>query len=98
MKTLENGWHIKSEGYMTPEPAYQKLSHKRVADAIECGRAVTFAHVIDGVEDDSEIYVASERADALRNLLYTMMTELRHWEPALYRKYAEKARELEIEV
>ena len=80
MKERENGWNLKASGYMTAEPSYQKIRHKKACDAIELGHAITFVKVADGSVVSKRTYVPESHADVTDGYEAGYMDGLTHYE------------------
>lgn len=54
---LENGWHLRSDGYMTSECSYQRIEAMKGSRALDNGERLAFVKLMGGEEVDSRVYL-----------------------------------------
>ena len=57
MSELENGWYLRSEGYMTSEYSYQRIESMKGNRALDNHGCLVFVEFMGGCERDSRVYV-----------------------------------------
>lgn len=70
----ENGWHLRSDGYMTSECSYQRITAMKGNRALDNGERLVFVKFMGGEEVDNRVYlphpgecrVVASSADELR--------------------------------
>ena len=65
MDEYENGWYLKSNGYMITNPTYQKIGAMKACRSIDFGRVINFVHILNGSEVDSRTYTPVEGQKSL---------------------------------
>lgn len=53
----ENGWHLRSDGYMTSECSYQRIDAMKGNRALDNGERLVFVKFAGGEEVDSRVYL-----------------------------------------
>lgn len=53
----ENGWHLRSDGYMTSECSYQRIGAMKGNRALDNHQNLVFVKFMGGEEVDSRVYV-----------------------------------------
>lgn len=75
---LENGWYLRSEGYMTPEYGYQRITAMKANRALDIHGRLVFVRFVGGEEDDSRVYVSHPGVyDELKALVHDILSEMR---------------------
>lgn len=62
----QNGWYLKSNGYMSPNDSYQKIGPMKACTALDNGNHVTFVKVMDGTPVSTVWYVPMYYIGALK--------------------------------
>ena len=57
MSERENGWYLRSEGYMTSEYSYQRIEAMKGNRALDNHQKLVFVKFMGGEEKDSRVYV-----------------------------------------
>ena len=57
MTERENGWYLRSEGYMTSEYSYQRIGAMKGNRALDNHQKLVFVKFTGGEEKDSRVYV-----------------------------------------
>lgn len=57
MTERENGWYLRSDGYMTSEFSYQRIEAMKGNRALDNHQKLVFVKFIGGEEKDSRVYV-----------------------------------------
>lgn len=57
MRELENGWHLCSDGYMTSECSYQRITAMKGNRALDNHGKLVFIKFMGGKEADSRVYL-----------------------------------------
>jgi len=57
MSERENGWYLRSDGYMTSECSYQRIKAMKGNRALDNGERLVFLKFMGGKETDSRVYV-----------------------------------------
>ena len=53
----ENGWHLRSDGYMTSECIYQRIEAMKGNRALDNGERLVFVKFTGGERGDSRVYL-----------------------------------------
>ena len=56
MSEMENGWYLRSDGYMTSECCYQRIGSKNASRSLDNHARLVFVKFVDGNEVDSRVY------------------------------------------
>lgn len=57
MNVLENGWYLRSDGYMTSECSYQRITAMKGNRALDNHGKLVFIKFMGGEEADSRVYL-----------------------------------------
>lgn len=57
MTERENGWYLRSDGYMTSECSYQRIEAMKGNRALDNHQKLVFVKYMGGEERDSRVYV-----------------------------------------
>lgn len=57
MSEMENGWYLRSDGYMTSECSYQRIGAMKSNRALDNHGKLVFVKFMGGNETDSRVYV-----------------------------------------
>ena len=57
MSERENGWYLRSDGYMTSECSYQRIEAMKGNRALDNHEKLVFIKYVGGRETDSRVYV-----------------------------------------
>ena len=53
---IENGWYLRSDGYMTSEYSYQRIEAMKGNRALDNHQKLVFVEFMGGEETDSRVY------------------------------------------
>ena len=57
MSERENGWYLRSDGYMTSECSYQRIEAMKGNRALDNHQKLVFIKYMGGEEKDSRVYI-----------------------------------------